>query len=126
MIHFDVWLAGPTLIWLAAFIASLVYFVPRVRALQLAHTRQHTELVGHVNDVYANIGLVKLFGREAEETAANLTELGRHSESFSAALHKIWLMGITHTALNTGLLLASPALALAQWQEGASRPAWRS
>ena len=118
MIHFDVWLAGPTLIWLAAFIASLVYFVPRVRALQLAHTRQHTELVGHVNDVYANIGLVKLFGREAEETAANLTELGRHSESFSAALHKIWLMGITHTALNTGLLLASPALALAQWQEG--------
>ena len=118
MIHFDIWLAGPTLVWLAAFIASLVYFVPKVRVLQLAHTRQHTTLVGHVNDVYANIGLVKLFGREAEETASNLAELGRHSESFTAALHKIWLMGITHTLLNTGLLLASPALALAQWQEG--------
>ncbi len=64
MMRFDVWLALPTVIWLAAFIASLVYFVPRVRALQLFHARQHTALVGHVNDIFSNIGLVKLFGRE--------------------------------------------------------------
>ena len=118
MMRFDVWLAAPTLIWLAAFIASLVYFLPRVRALQLAHARHHTELVGHVNDVFVNIGLVKLFGREQEETAANLAELGRHSDSFRAALHKIWQMGATHTAMNVALLMASPALALSQWQEG--------
>ncbi len=118
MIHFDVWLAAPTLVWLACFITSLVYFVPRVRVLQLAHSRQHTELVGHVNDVYVNIGLVKLFGREEDETAANLAELRRHSDSFGAALHKIWLMGVSHTAMNVCLLLASPALALAQWQLG--------
>jgi ATP-binding cassette subfamily B multidrug efflux pump len=118
MISFDVWLAAPTLIWLGCFIASLVYFVPRVRRLQLIHTRVHTELVGHVNDVYVNIGLVKLFGREAEETAANLAELGRHGDSFRDALHLIWKMGATHTALNVALLIASPALALTQWQMG--------
>ncbi len=118
MMRFDVWLAAPTLIWLAAFIASLVYFVPRVRALQLAHARHHTELVGHVNDVFANIGLVKLFGRERDEMAANLAELERHSGSFRAALHKIWLMGVSHTAMNVALLVGSPALALAQWQAG--------
>ncbi|HUO54400.1 MAG TPA: ABC transporter ATP-binding protein, partial [Rhodoblastus sp.] len=118
MMRFDVWLAAPTLVWLACFIGSLVYFLPRVRALQLAHARHHTELVGHVNDVFANIGLVKLFGRESEETSANLSELERHSASFRAALHKIWLMGVSHTAMNVALLLASPALALAQWQEG--------
>jgi ATP-binding cassette subfamily B multidrug efflux pump len=118
MLHFDVWIAGPTLVWLACFIASLFYFVPRVRVLQLAHSRQHTDLVGHVNDVYVNIGLVKLFGREDEETAANLEELRGHSGSFEAALHKIWLMGVTHTAINVGLLLSSPALALSQWQMG--------
>ncbi len=73
MMRFDFWLAAPTLVWLAAFIASLVYFLPRVRALQLAHARHHTELVGHVNDVFVNIGLVKLFGREADETASNLS-----------------------------------------------------
>ncbi len=118
MLHFDLWLAGPTLVWLACFIASLVYFVPRVRTLQLAHSRQHTDLVGHVNDVYVNIGLVKLFGREEEETAANLAELRNHSASFGAALHKIWQMGVTHTAINVCLLLSSPALALEQWQMG--------
>ncbi|MCI4678725.1 ABC transporter ATP-binding protein/permease [Rhodoblastus acidophilus] len=118
MMRFDVWLAAPTLIWLTGFIASLVYFLPRVRALQLAHARHHTELVGHVNDVFANIGLVKLFGREQEETAANLNELRRHTDSFGAALHKIWLMGASHTAMNVALLMTSPALALAQWQAG--------
>ncbi len=118
MMRFDVWLAAPTLIWLAAFIASLVHFLPTVRRLQLAHARDHTALVGHVNDVFVNIGLVKLFGRESEETAANLAELERHSDSFRAALHKIWLMGVTHTGLNVGLLIGSPALALAQWQAG--------
>ena len=117
-VRFDAWLAAPTLVWLAGFIASLVYFVPKVRALLLAHSRVHTELVGHVNDVYSNIGLVKLFGREEEETAANLTELNRHSASFHAALHKIWQMGATQTAMNVALLLASPLVALAQWQAG--------
>ncbi len=118
MMRFDVWLALPTLIWLAGFIASLVYFVPRVRALQLAHARQHTALVGHMNDIFSNIGLVKLFGRENEEMAANLDELESHSAGFHATLHKIWLMGVTHTVLNVGLLIGSPALALAQWQAG--------
>jgi ATP-binding cassette, subfamily B, multidrug efflux pump len=118
MMRFDVWLAAPTLIWLAAYIASLVYFLPRVRALQLAHARHHTELVGHVNDVFANIGLVKLFGRESGEMRANLAELERHSGSFRAALHKIWLMGASHTLMNVALLMGSPALALAQWQAG--------
>ena len=118
MMSFDIWLAAPTLVWLVAFIGSLVYFVPRARRLQLAHSRVHTELVGHVNDVYVNIGLVKLFGREEEETAANLAELRRHSASFHAALHKIWQMGASQTVMNVALLLASPALALAQWQAG--------
>jgi ATP-binding cassette, subfamily B, multidrug efflux pump len=118
MMRFDVWLAAPVILWVAAFIGSLVYFLPRVRALQLAHARHHTELVGHVNDVFVNIGLVKLFGREAEETSANLAELHRHTASFRAALHKIWLMGLLHTIMNVALLLAAPALALAQWQEG--------
>lgn len=118
IMSFDVWLAVPTLIWLACYIGSLIYFVPKVRVLQLSHSRVHTELVGHVNDVYINIGLVKLFGREAEETAANRVELDRHSDSFLAALHKVWQMGATHVALNVALLLASPALALAQWQMG--------
>ncbi len=118
MMHFDVWLAAPTLVWLAGFIGSLVYFVPRVRVLQLQHSREHTELVGHVNDVFANIGLVKLFGREREETAANLAELHTHSASFDAALHKIWQMGAIHTLLNVALLLSAPVVALEQWQMG--------
>ena len=118
MMHFDLWLAAPVLVWLAAYIASLFYFLPRARKLQLAHNRMHTRLVGHVNDVYANIGIVKLFAREAEETDATLAELEAHGASFRLALNRIWRMGATHTTMNVALLMAAPALALAHWQDG--------
>ncbi len=118
MMHFDVWLAAPVLVWLALFVASLFYFLPEVRRLQLDHNRIHTRLVGHINDVYANIGLVKLFAREAEETRANLAELEEHGDGFRAALSMIWRMGACHTLMNVALMIAAPALALAQWQAG--------
>jgi ATP-binding cassette subfamily B multidrug efflux pump len=118
MMHFDLWLAAPVLVWLAAYIGSLFYFLPGARKLQLAHNRDHTRLVGHINDVYANIGLVKLFAREAEETAATLAELESHGASFGRALDRIWRMGATHTIMNVALLICAPALALAHWQEG--------
>ncbi|PPQ39293.1 ATP-binding cassette, subfamily B, multidrug efflux pump [Rhodoblastus acidophilus] len=118
MMHFDLWLATPVVVWLTAYIASLFYFLPRARKLQLAHNRDHTRLVGHINDVYANIGLVKLFAREAEETAATLAELEAHGASFGRALDRIWRMGATHSAMNVALLISAPTLALAHWQEG--------
>ncbi|MBB4197540.1 hypothetical protein CCR94_22255 [Rhodoblastus sphagnicola] len=118
MIHFDLWLAAPVVVWLTLYIGSLFYFLPRARKLQLAHNRDHTRLVGHVNDVYANIGIVKLFARETEETAANLAELEAHGASYRRALDVIWRMGACHTVMNVALLLATPALALAHWQEG--------
>jgi ATP-binding cassette subfamily B multidrug efflux pump len=118
MAHFDLWLAAPVVVWLTLYIASLFYFLPRARKLQLAHNRDHTRLVGHVNDVYANIGLVKLFAREAEETAANLAELEAHGVSFRRALSVIWRMGALHTTMNVVLMMTAPALAIAHWQEG--------
>jgi ATP-binding cassette subfamily B multidrug efflux pump len=118
LVHFDWLLAAPVVVWLALYIGSLVFFLPRARKLLLAHNRIHTRLVGHVNDVYANIGLVKLFAREREETAANLAELEVHGVSFRKALNMIWRTGAVHTVLNVALMLAAPALAISQWQEG--------
>ena len=105
-------------VWLTLYIASLVHFVPRARYYALEHSRRHTALVGHVNDMFANIGLVKLFGREEEEMRANLAELQVHGDTFRAALHQVWQMGALHTMMNVGLLLGATALALAHWQSG--------
>lgn len=118
MMHFEIWLATPVILWLIAYVGSLFYFLPGARKLQLAHNRDHTKLVGHVNDVYANIGLVKLFAREREESAATLAELELHGASFGRALDRIWRMGATHTLMNVALMISAPALALTYWQEG--------
>jgi len=116
MLASNPWLAAPPLIWLSFYVASLWWFVPKVGARGLVHSRLHTQLVGHVNDTFANIASVKLFGREREEDAIELDLLKEHSAALRDVHHQIWLMGSAHVALNVLLLIATPAVALTLWR----------
>jgi len=116
------WLALPPLIWLAVYIWSLWHFVPQVKRLGLIHSRLHTRLVGHVNDTFANIASVKLFGRERQEDSIKLDLLKEHSAAMREVLHQIWLMGSLHVVINVLLLASTPAVALTLWQEGRISP----
>ncbi len=118
------WLAAPPLIWLAIYIWiwSLWHFVPQVKKLGLIHSRLHTRLVGHVNDTFANIASVKLFGRERQEDSIKLDLLKEHSAAMREVLHIIWLMGSLHVVINVLLLASTPAVALILWQEGRISP----
>jgi ATP-binding cassette, subfamily B, multidrug efflux pump len=122
MLASNPWLAAPPLVWLAVYIGSLFWFVPQVKRLGLAHSRLHTRLVGHVNDTFAHIASVKLFGREREEERAKLALLEEHSATAREAHHKIWVMGSLHVLINVLLLTSTPAVALTLWQEGKVSP----
>lgn len=108
----NLWLAAPAACWLAIYIWSLVHFVPQVKALGLIHSRQHTKLVGHVNDTYTNILSVKLFAREDYEDARKLEILQQHATTMRNTSHKMWQMGTVHMAINVAMMLATPAVAL--------------
>jgi ATP-binding cassette, subfamily B, multidrug efflux pump len=63
----DMWLTAPLLIWVAAFIAVLVYFVPRIRRRSTIVSEARSMLTGRIVDSYTNIQTVKLFAHTTRE-----------------------------------------------------------
>jgi ATP-binding cassette subfamily B multidrug efflux pump len=114
----NVWLAVVPILWLMGYVGSLVYFVPKVKYQSLLHTRVHTQVVGQVNDIFANILPIKLFGREKYEDTRTLDLLEEHSQTQRASLHKVWQMTTTITILNALMLIIGPWVALQLWAQG--------
>ncbi len=60
-------LMWPFGIWLIAYLATLVYFVPRLGAAGKAQADARAEMTGRVTDAYTNISTVKLFSHSFRE-----------------------------------------------------------
>jgi ATP-binding cassette subfamily B multidrug efflux pump len=105
--------------WLLAYVATLAFFVPRVRERSWRASQSKSRLMGRVVDGYTNIATLKLFPharREddyvAEAVRDNLHKVQRMTRLTTA-------MDVTLAVLN-GLMIASTAgLGLWLWQRGA-------
>ena len=60
-------LAWPLLLWLAVFVATLVYFVPRIKERSRIMSEARSMLTGRIVDSYTNILTVKLFAHAERE-----------------------------------------------------------
>lgn len=65
--HFDLVLLWPFLGWLAAYVATLVYFVPRLGAAASMQADARSLMTGRITDAYTNIATVKLFSHGQRE-----------------------------------------------------------
>ena len=64
-------LAIPFLVWLAAYVALMVYFIPRMGKISQAQADARSMMTGRIVDSYTNIATVKLFSHSnREETYA--------------------------------------------------------
>ncbi|MEL7465794.1 MAG: ABC transporter ATP-binding protein [Pseudomonadota bacterium] len=101
----DLRLAVPLVLWLAAYIGLLIFFIPRVGAASEAFSDARSKITGRIVDSYTNIQSVKLFshaGRE-EEFAHEAIEEGRRT--FAYEMRLITWMDLSLVTIN-GLLMA--------------------
>ncbi len=63
----DLRLVIPLVIWLAAYIAIIAYFVPRLRDTSERQADARSEMTGRIVDSYTNITTVKLFAHAGRE-----------------------------------------------------------
>ena len=56
---FDLWLVAPFMGWLACYIVTLWYFVPRLAKVAQAQADARSLMTGRVTDAYTNIATVK-------------------------------------------------------------------
>ena len=112
------WLALLFAGWLVVYLATIRWFLPRVRIRSKARAAARAQVTGKVVDTITNIRTVKLFAHAAREDEAALTEVARyrdriiHFGRLSAAFRftLMLLAGLLPLLLTGGALFA--------WQAG--------
>jgi ATP-binding cassette, subfamily B, multidrug efflux pump len=111
-------LACPLALWIAAYLATLAYFIPRIRrrSQELAHMR--ATLTGRIVDSYANIQTVKLFAHLEREDQHAREALLDHTAAFHRQTRMITLMNLTVSTSNSLLLASLGGVAVWLWSLG--------
>ncbi|KIA81400.1 multidrug ABC transporter ATP-binding protein [Chromobacterium piscinae] len=65
--HFDLYLLLPFLAWLALYVATLWFFVPRLGKAATQQADARSLMTGRITDAYTNIATVKLFSHGQRE-----------------------------------------------------------
>ena len=115
---FDVRLMLPFVVWLACYIASMVYFLPKMAQISRIQADARSTMTGRIVDSYTNISTVKLFAHAGRE-------IGHARESMNGFLQTVHPQMRLSTGMNfilgilNNLLLASVgAIAINQWLNG--------
>jgi ATP-binding cassette, subfamily B, multidrug efflux pump len=111
-------LALPLALWIAGYVATLAYFIPRIRrrSQQLAHMR--ATLTGRIVDSYANIQTVKLFAHLEREDQHAREALVDHTTAFHRQTRLITLLNLTVSISNSLLLVSVGSVAVWLWSRG--------
>jgi ATP-binding cassette, subfamily B, multidrug efflux pump len=112
-------LACPLALWIAFYVGTLGFFVPRIRrrSEELAHMR--ATVTGRIVDSYANIQTVKLFAHLEREDEHARDALSDHNATVRRYTRLITLLNLTVSSSNSALLVSVGALAVWLWMRGA-------
>ena len=105
----------PFLIWLVAYIISLVYFIPKLAKLSKNQADARSMMTGRITDAYTNISTVKLFshaGREAKYAKNSMVEF---LKTVKLQMRKITYIQIINHFLSMFLILATTGTAIFLW-----------
>ena len=111
-------LAGPLVVWFAAYAILLRLFVPRMRERSRRMSEARSTLTGRVVDSYTNILTVKLFARPSDEDAFVRASLDEHTMLFRRQLRLITLFGFALATLNATMVVGTGATAIWLWARG--------
>jgi ATP-binding cassette subfamily B multidrug efflux pump len=114
------WRLGvPTLAWFAAYLVFLWHFVPRMRDLARESSEARSLVMARVVDSYTNILTVKLFARLADEDAYVRESIDDHRAAMRRHMRLITRFHFCLTAMNATLLVATAAIGIWLWAQGA-------
>ncbi|MCP4380001.1 MAG: ABC transporter ATP-binding protein [Hyphomicrobiales bacterium] len=110
-------LALPVVAWIAFFVLTLVYFVPRIRDLSTIVSEARSTLTGRLVDSYTNIQTVKLFAHAAREDVYAHEAIDDHNEKLRAETRMITVMNGSVIFSNSLLIAGTMALAIWLWTD---------
>ncbi len=116
---FDLRLIWPFAIWLAVYVAAVVWFVPRLARIGKAQADARSLMTGRVSDAYTNIATVKLFSHTRREAQFARDAMQDFAATGFAQMRLVSGFEIVNQALSMGLIAAVAGTSLWLWSLGA-------
>ncbi len=116
--YFNSLIAIPFLVWLAAYVASLSYFVPRLSKTSRMQADARSLMTGRITDAYTNISTVKLFSHAGREGAYAKDAMQEFIGTVHAQMQLVSMVEIINHLLNMLLIIATGLTALYLWSKG--------
>lgn len=107
----------PLVIWIVAYIASLRFFVPRVKARSVVASQARSKLMGTIVDGYTNIATIKLFAHHDLEKRYAREALQEQTDKNYRLSRMVTSMDVTLSSLNGLLIVSTSGLALWLWSQ---------
>lgn len=105
----------PLIVWIVAYVASLRFFVPRVKARSVVASQARSKLMGTIVDGYTNIATIKLFAHHDLEQNHAREALQEQTGQAYRLNRMVTSMDITLSSLNGLLIVSTTGLALWLW-----------
>lgn len=111
------WLMVPLFAWLAGYIAILVFFVPRLRAISMAQADARAEMSGRIVDSYSNIQTIKLFAHSRREREYARDAMGLFMNTVHRQMRLVTVLTVSLQTLNAMLLAGVASIAIFSWHQ---------
>lgn len=115
---FDAWLMLPFLCWLALYVCSVAYFVPRLSRKAKEQADARSTMTGRITDAYTNIATVKLFSHTNREAGYARSAMKDFMQTVYAQMRLISGFEVVNHSLSMLLILATSGLSLWLWSHG--------
>ena len=115
----DVRLIVPLLLWLTGYIATLCYFVPRLRDVSALQADARSEMMGRIVDSYTNISTVKLFSHANRESSYTREGMNQFLQTVHPQMRLVTKLQVIVWILNSLLIFSVGAMSIYLWTENA-------
>jgi ATP-binding cassette, subfamily B, multidrug efflux pump len=115
----DLRLTIPLLVWLALYIATLSYFVPRLGKMAEAQADARSVVTGRIVDTYTNMQTVKLFAHTSREDGYAKHSMQWMLQTVYNSMRTSTGMNVALNVINSLLLFATTAMATWLWYQNA-------
>ncbi|MFZ4551109.1 MAG: ABC transporter ATP-binding protein [Aquabacterium sp.] len=115
---FDLTLVLPFLGWLALYVLSVSYFVPRLSRMARAQSDARSLMTGRITDAYTNIATVKLFSHANREAGYARSAMQDFMATVHGQMRLVSGFEVVNHTLSMLLILSTAGMTLWLWTQG--------
>jgi len=115
-------LAIPFLVWLAAYVSMMIYFIPRMGKISQAQADARSMMTGRIVDSYTNIATVKLFSHSNREETYAKEAMDGFLDTVYRQMRLFTVLNMLVLWSNALLLFSVGAVGVWLWMQGLMSP----